>query len=376
MPVAPTPPPLARERNAKRAVGARCGAALFGFTVAMLTVGPEVSLGCAASFSPQNRVEGLRILAVVADKPYAAPGDEVQFSLTYADGRRDPETGAEARRPVEITWMADCVNPPGDQYFACFDRFAALSAAGKAEPGVFARGDRLTTFTTTLPADIVTARDGPRFGPRYGLAYVYFAACAGETRFVEPTGEGVAGDFPLGCFDDEGNPIGAEGFVVGYTQIFVFDDGRKNQNPELVALTLDGDDLDDAEGTPKTVPRCGVSEEDRRVQGCGSADPAEECELPELSVRVGEAVSEVDPGGSLASGRPVREAVWVSYFVTGGQLDADVKLIGDAEGNASAEEDRRVKWTPPSEPGDYEVVAVLRDSRGGSSVLRRAIRVE
>ncbi len=38
--------------------------------------------------------------------------------------------------------------------------------------------------------------------------------------------------------------------------------------------------------------------------------------------------------------------------------------------------DHAVKWIPPAEPGVATITAVLRDARGGSSVVQRLVRVE
>src|SRR4029079_13330971 len=100
-------------------------------------------------------------------------------------------------------------------------------------------------FTLHLPPDLISRRPLPPDGPHYGVAYVFFAACAGTIKPVPPDSTGRAGSFPLGCFDAQDNRLGADSFVPGYTQIYSFEDGRTNDNPPVSGLTLDGKPIAD-----------------------------------------------------------------------------------------------------------------------------------
>ncbi len=46
--------------------------------------------GCGADFDPGSRVTGLRVLAVRADNPYAAPGETVKIDTLWYDAL-DPD---------------------------------------------------------------------------------------------------------------------------------------------------------------------------------------------------------------------------------------------------------------------------------------------
>src|SRR5206468_12458386 len=85
----------------------------------------------------------------------------------------------------------------------------------------------------------------------YGLRYVFFTACAGHIGPVDPGGPN---GLPVGCLDDNGQKLGPEDFVPGYSAIYVYDTLR-NANPvvapdlEITALAPGPDGL-------QHVPRC------------------------------------------------------------------------------------------------------------------------
>ncbi len=351
--------------------------------LALGMLGLELGPGCAAGFDPPSKVNTFRVLAVTADTPYALPDPdptddqdvEVHFTMTYTDA-----AGDEAR-PVEITWLGGCFDPEGDQYYACYDQLAKVLqglAAGTADAdGLVGRGQ---FFTLKLPSDIVTRRPPPAVGTRYGIAYVFFAACAGGTvKPVAPEGTGRAGSFPLGCFDAEGNRLGADSFVPGYTQIYVFEDGRTNPNPVATGIELGVKDeartaLPEDFAAIPTVKACPLTEDERRIQGCGAEDPYASCQTYDLQVTVQSPVADEDEGSKGPDGEPLTESVWVDYYIDGGDLDADVKLVSDPL--KGPVDEAPVRWVPPAEPGLVTVWAVVHDARGGSSVVERFIRVE
>lgn len=377
--MSPLPPP----NESPRARPSRLRRALLGLLALGALASPAIASGCAAAFTPASQVESLRVLAVSASKPYANPGDEVTFTMTYHDGLAGPD---DAQRPVQIVWLGGCFNPPGDQYFACYEQlaelFSSLSTGQPPPPEYFAGGIGLDTFTTRIPEDILTSREQPPVGPAYGIAYVFFAACAGQIGPVEDPG-GNAGAFPLGCFDAEGRRLGAESFVPGYTQIYVFGpiedtQGNEilltNENPEIGGLTLDGEEISEDFAEIPTVQACPVPEDERRAAGCGAQDPSAECTTYEIKGIVDPGVAEPDLSGQTLDGEELSEVVWINYYADQGEFESDIKLVNEAtEGYL---DDFGVQWIPPSEPGIATLWAVLRDARGGSSVVRRLVRVE
>ncbi len=61
-----------------------------------------------------------------------------------------------------------------------------------------------------------------------------------------------------------------------------------------------------------------------------------------------------------------QETLSASWYVTGGTLDRPAALIA----GAATETTVTTTWTAPDAPGAYDLVLVLRDSRGGSDVAR------
>lgn len=342
---------------------------------------PAIASGCQADFDPPTLINTLRVLAVSVDNPYPQPGDEVTFTMTYHDGYPGPEEGP---RPVQILWLGGCFNPPGEQYFACYEQiaelFAQVASGGAPPEEYFAAGIGLDTFTMPIPEDIISSRPAPEVGPHYGIGYVFFAACAGNLRPVTDPG-GKAGAFPFGCFDNEGRRLGAESFVPGYTQIYSFaplapgEAPPTNANPQLLGLTLDGAKIEEDFAKIPIVPPCPITAEERREVGCGAPVLADECTSYALKAEVDPAtVAEVDPASTSIDGDPLKEVVWVSYFADQGNLTGGTKLVSDAV--VGYVDTYEATWIPPAEPGVTTLWAVLRDARGGSSVLRRSIRVE
>jgi hypothetical protein len=351
-------------------------------------LGPGVGSGCATDFAPINQVDTLRVLAVVADKPYAKPGDTVTFAMTYAD----PQTS----RPPEIVWFGGCFDPEGDAYYGCYPQleqlFQSISPEDPTAGGLVGAGK---TFSLKLPDDLITQRPKPASGtPYYGIAIVFFAACQGHLGPAPAPsgGTGLAGSFPLGCFDDAGNALDADYFVPGFTQVYAFADGRQNHNPvvEALAVTPDTGAGGGGGGAGKpvsevnVVPPCSVPEDVRLgPYGCGRADPFSTCTPYDVSVLVNADVAEVDPSSPGLDGKPLHEVVWVDYFADLGDIDTGVLLVSDAI--AGIQSSFVTRWIPPpqllSDAGKpvkqvAHLWGVVHDSRGGQTVVERDVGVK
>ncbi|WP_437310981.1 hypothetical protein [Sorangium sp. So ce388] len=370
---------------------------------ALLVALSALALGvpcCAGSgLSPSSEVEGLRVLAVTADKPYAAPrGEDVTFEMTYADGLDGPGSGA---RPVEITWLGGCVNPPVgvDEHIGCLPQLlgaVAQLAAGGADDGENEEGDdspRLfdrdiiiapepsdepgsepprARFTMDLPDSILDGARPTETGTVFSTAYVFFTVCAGKVRVASAPAE--AG-FPLECVGEDGAVLGPDSFVVGYTQVYVFGDGRTNANPRIDGFTLklDGNEVAPGEGGLPVVKRCDRPESE--AQGCSAAQPADdECTTYEIEALVPPDAAEEDVEAAGLGGPPAREAIWVDYYTDGGEFDGARRLVSDTVTGARA--DNGTTWIPPSEPGRVSLWAVVHDTRGGASVKHQEVLVE
>lgn len=341
---------------------------------------PAIASGCASSFESIDRVTGLRVIGVTVDKPYAAPGEAVTLTMTHADGL--PKAPDAGERALQILWIGGCFDPPGDEYYGCFAQIGQLFASlGNLKPGelpppevlqYLALGD---TYTLKLPADIISRRPKPSIGPHYGIAYVFFAACAGTIKPIPPESTGKAGSFPFGCFDAGGNRLGADSFVPGYTQVYSFEDGRPNNNPVVNALTLDDKPIEEGKPDPVKIERCKVNDDERDLPpSCTRPEPYSVCTSYKLGVDVPKDVAELDPESKSDTGNTLHEVVWVDYFTDRGSFDNGVALVSSAEEGVA--EDRTTRWLPSTEPGPANLWAVVRDARGGTTILHRTVTIE
>ncbi len=284
------------------------------------------AVACADQFPPASRLEGARVLAVVVDQPFAPPGATVGLDM-LAISQNDV--------PLEIAWFAGCENPAGDQAARCLDTLDTTIALGDSH------------FETTVSADIISRRpQTPGATPKYGVAFVYYAVCAGTLVNQEHLGFGVD------CVDrDSGEPLGAPGFVVGYTPIFVYD-GISNTNPQIADVTV-----------PETVAACTASD----IDDCPDID---------VMVTVDPSQSEPDYSAVAVGEEPVGELLWATFFTTSGELVSDTRLIADGNDFRPADETRGKWHVEPGYTGPASIYVVLRDNRGGSSWIRRDVTVD
>jgi hypothetical protein len=354
-------------------------------TLAAIGMGAVGAPSCGgAGGGPSSQVSALRVIAVTTDKPYAAPDEKVTLKLTFADAL---DVNGGGPRPVEVWWIGDCYNPIADAFEACFPQMQdTLAGLFLGVGGTEGRGERqelgpeLSGVPEASMFELDLSQKTDMFGDArlaengtpYTTAYVFFIVCAGNLAPVEITPEEQLG-FPLACLDGEGNAQSADSFVVGYTQLYIFADGRANASPPVLGLTLDGADIADGEENAPTVPRCVAAAETEENAGCGAPPEPTDCKEHKIEALV-EDVAEVDIESAQPGMAPVRESVWVDYFADGGSLQGAKKLVNDT--TAGYYEDHATTWTAPAEAGLISIWAVAHDGRGGSSVTRRFIRVE
>jgi hypothetical protein len=329
-----------------------------GFLALIIVVlGACVSSCGIGDFDPASLLNGVRILATRADKPYALPGDKVTLEALAYDGR------AERPRPMKLYWLpVPCINPERDLYYLCFSALTgrgsqsgapANPAADLLRPGVDLSPFLPTgpTYSFDVPADIISNHAPTPGAPDpYGLVIVFNIACAGhiEILAVDPNNK-TPQQIPIGCFDESRNQLGPEDFVIGFTRVYVYAN-RTNQNPVIEGMTLDGTPIDQTAGI--TLERCLTS---RRG----------DCPKHDVQVVVPDASHEENPSEPGPDGTVRREQVYVTYYVTTGQLEGDSRLIFDAkEGRVPKSE---AKYLAPNDPAQGLLFAVLKDSRGGAS---------
>ncbi|WP_437553220.1 hypothetical protein WME97_17790 [Sorangium sp. So ce367] len=249
------------------------------------------------------------------------------------------------------------------------------------------------SFTWTLSGDILRREDAgtTAAGTKYSSAYVLFAVCAGKMRPTPALSAALTAvltgadpsaaladvtGIPLECVDEDGKVLGPDSFVVGYTQVFVFQDSdqRANTNPPIDGFTLKLDDKEVAlgeSGLPVVEP---CIQPETKAQGCGPAEPdADDCTTYDIDVIVPSDAADVDVEATALGGPPAHEAIWVDYYTDGGGFDGARRLVSDAVTGPG--ERHGTTWTPPSKPGRVSLWAVVHDTRGGSSVKQMEVEV-
>jgi hypothetical protein len=410
------------------------------------------TVGCGAEFDSPVQVETLRILGVHKSAPYAKPGEDVEMTMLWHDGTRDDD-GEPRDVDIQRIWIGGCVNPPGDFYFSCAPQIlftlAALRAAqaGLSETelmqaagalagveseaglvealrdlpfdfegplptapvetplamGQFGVGDR---FVLPMPADAITRF--PESRPPYGVAFPFFAACAGTLHVSLDVLDQTV---PIVCKDEDGKILGSDDFVIGYASVYAYEE-LENQNAVIDGFEVDGFEtaahdspflcVDDeclvpdeplAEGEPCTrhlecasehceadvcaepvQPDCGVNVP--CVDPCAADGNGDECKaVPIRPLLDPNKNVEVDPISSVG-GETFQEQMWVNYHVDLGGVGGVVRLVNDS--TKGWNDDYGTDLFAPKggkEPRKMYVWAVVRDNRGGTSWVRQTVFV-
>lgn len=350
-------------------------------------------VGCGASFDPASELTGLRVLAVHKSQPYATPGEVVDLQLLWHDPRPD-------RPAPQVAWLAFCENPPGDLFQGCFTQAPDLSADELSErvslpmPGAELVNDR---FSFRTASDIISSRPPPPEAstPRYGLHYVFFAACAGQLE-LDTSGE----QLPFVCYEERDELPGftagdvqldSRDLVVGYTAVFVYDE-LTNQNPEIMGVELNGTTLwpsaaaNDAPagavllGAPDLCIGTACAPPPREEDSASCPEPltlpacAGDCDEVELSPLIEPSSAELDVAASSRSSEMLEEQMWVNYYSAGGEVSEEVRLLNDA--TVGWNDDFATDYQPSDAAGVSYVWAVAHDNRGGAGWVRLRICTE
>lgn len=351
------------------------GARALLFCVAAAAVGGAAALpACGGGgFDPQSAVNSVRMFAARVDKPYARPGETVNFEVLLTDGR------ADKTRPLKLYWIPIvCLNPRDDLYYLCFappsgdagaggSRFlpvGPLADAGVPEAGAGPGGGggplqsiptgidigpflpQGPTFSFRMPDDVIQPREGIE---DYGIAYVFNIACAGQVRLAQPSAGGGPQQVPLQCTDEDGNPLPPSDYVIGFARVYSYAN-RTNTNPVIAEVTLAGQPVDLAKGI--TLPPCrGVK---RRA----------DCPEHKIDVRVAEESWEPNPSEVEAAAN-AREQIWVTYYSDQGRFQDDARLLFDPRRGRVSESE--VVYRAPADPAEGTIWAVVHDNRGGTA---------
>ena len=309
-----------------------------------------------AGFDAQAKLGSVRVLATRTDKPYAKPGEDVTVEVLAVDARKTP------KRPMKIYWLPFvCENPFGDLYYACFAPLlggdGGVADGGRADAGapIFRPGLDITAFlkegtkySFNISPDII-ARHKPVAGSvaPYGLAIAFAVACAGQVRTLAIDPNNVNPQkVPIGCFDDDGNQLGADDFVFTFSRVYVYDK-LTNANPVVDQVLFDGKPVDPTQGV--VVERCTTSEAD--------------CAKHPIDLAIPDASWELDVGALGKDGTTLGEQVYGLYYYTVDKVEKEGRLLFDpSTGRVAASANN---FIAQSVPGNGRVYVVVHDNRGG-----------
>lgn len=330
------------------------------------------AVGCGPQFDAPSEVKTLRVLGVKKDKPYAQPGDTVSLDMLWHDPK--------GRKDIQTMFLGGCVNPPGDLYYGCFLQYGQSAAKGMFPP--FEQNKN--SFQVTLPKDIISARGDVEPGqPRYGLYIVFFAVCSGtiQLQMDAKPGQGSEG-LPIVCLDKDGQALGSDDFVVGYTSIYSFD-GVSNANPTF-QLNDAGQTTFSVAGGKDIVADCvGAACQGAAAVEVDCKETPERCvapckddgdpSCPAIEVKPAiDVQQERDAVSSELFKNEVTEQMWINYYVDHGGI-SDARLLNDT--NSGWNNEYRAQLRAPKDAGPVQVWAVIHDNRGGMDFARVTLGV-
>ena len=287
---------------------------LLALALALLELGG--ALGCAPDLGdPESLVASPRILALRGDPAEAAPGDPVSYRALVA-------TPGGSLPNAALAW-AFCASP------APLTEDSAVSTACLGS-GVRALGGASSKASAAMPLD-ACALFGPDTPP--GGFRPHDADATGG--FYQPVRAELGGLIAVRLervtCDLPDAPIAvAVALAQGY---------HANQNPTLAPLTAA------VNGAAIPLDQVPAGASVALTTGWGASDA--------------ESYVMFDPDTAAIVHR--REALRVSWFVTGGTLTDEV--TGSAEDDLAIT--TRTTWLAPAAPGVVHLWLVLRDSRGG-----------
>lgn len=359
------------QRSSSRSSGRRRSALpralALGFAAALV-----FGTACGPELSRISQFDSLRLVGLKKSAPYAAPGESVELSLLWED--------ASTRGPRNVERFIGfwCVNPPGSLFSECLNQVTS-------RPQVAFNEDRLTI---RIPEDALrTSPADPQLPPN-GVAYVFYAVCAGRFSFAgapidigfggaggaiaTTDGEDRGTELPT-CIGEDGEPASANDYVIGYSAINIYEEFR-NENPIITGFEVAGREVtvdcigEDCVGAPFEVPELdGCVDGVACIEACED-DGAESC--PEIEVRplIPRSSAEADAIAKAAYDDDFEEGLWVSYFADRGSFSADVRLVNDA--TTGWNERYESKFYAPKEKGPLRLWATVRDNRGGIEWVR------
>jgi hypothetical protein len=204
---------------------------------------------------------------------------------------------------------------------------------------------------------------------------VFFFACAGERFVLDPSAESL---FPIICEDADGNALGPDDYVAGYTSIYSYED-IGNSNPVVTGFKFRGEEVDadciGVECVDAALPEIDCDKPGAPCVPVCEDDGDESCPKYEAQPVVDQELSvEPDEVAKIAYGDDFQEQLWINYYVDHGSITPDVKLLNDATKGWNPE--YFANFRAPREPGRVSIWALVHDNRGGVEFARFTISAQ
>jgi hypothetical protein len=246
---------------------------------------------------------------------------------------------------------------------------------------VFGSGDFPATlgygesFSFRMPSKIISVRPAPQDPriPSYGIAYVFFALCAGEVR-IEPDAA-----FPLACYDGS-QRMGSDDFVAGYSAVYSYSDPAvNNSNPQIEPKLL----INDKNAAFDCIGEScsGLIPPSSTAAGhCSAANTLPLCQdekhCPHVKIKPlidQSRPAEEDQVFNISHSEQFGEQMWVNYYADRGKFGKDLRLVNDAVAGWSNEYEAEYV---PTARGTAYLWAVVHDNRGGVEWMRTSLCIK
>ncbi|MBV9949977.1 MAG: hypothetical protein JOZ69_24250 [Myxococcales bacterium] len=231
-----------------------------------------------------------------------------------------------------------------------------------------------------MPDAAVIERDaGSPPPPRYGLAIIFNAACAGHLERVPIDPDNVQSP-PIGCFDDAGAQLGPNDYVLGVTRVYAYET-LTNSNP-----IIDRIEVREPDGGLETFSGSVDAERDAgggmglTVHPCSN----DGCSTYGIRPVVPADSQEPNPLAHSVMG-PAKEQIWAAFYSDVGSFDHEVRLLYDSFQGAVGEATETDAGAPatrvdeafhaPGAAGDGTIWVVVHDDRGGVSWVTLPVHV-
>lgn len=306
-----------------------------------------LAAGCF-DFEANHMVTKFKILAVTTEPAEISPGEGFDMEVLYAD-----PTGEG--RAVSFAWFM-CVNgisattplSPQIGMQACVPAVPPRVGSVDDDGHIFVAESTPENLMDLYPDALLNQPGGVPLDAQLVYVTAVVVACAGGQLPVQAE--------LAAAVKTVENPrdlcVGGDG-VAAYKALRISpaENQTPNENPVIQQITLDGQQvpLADVSGTPDEVP---ISLTCKAVDDCNVKT--------DINVFLSAASRQSYHTKSADGFEPAVETLYVTWFITGGELNKDRTIADKPVGPYEAE------WEV-DEPGLYTFWAVAHDTRGGVS---------